>query len=176
MAVFCSSYQVLSSQTMKSDCLILKWKCIVLHKRFFEKSSRLKFFWEKVSLKIPRSSSAMECDFPKLHVDKQQSYKTAPPHKCLLEFFQNCKTITSGRLRGAARSVVDMSPIVTIYTRSKVFLIEVFLFRIFPHLDWIGRDTECIFIFSPNATKYGPEKLKIWTLFTQCWCNTAEVS
>ena len=35
----------------------------------------------------------------------------------------------------------------------------VFLARIFPHSDKI---------FSLNAGKYGPEKLSIWTLFTQC--------
>ena len=33
-----------------------------------------------------------------------------------------------------------------------------FLARIFPHLDWIRRDTLCLFIFSPNAGKYGPKK------------------
>ena len=34
---------------------------------------------------------------------------------------------------------------------------ELFLVRIFPHLDWIRRDTEYLFVFSPNARKYGPE-------------------
>ena len=34
--------------------------------------------------------------------------------------------------------------------------------RIFPHLDWIGRDT----VFSPNMEKHGPEKLLIWTILT----------
>ena len=35
---------------------------------------------------------------------------------------------------------------------------EFFLVRIFPHSDWIWRDTEYLSIFSPNAEKYGPEK------------------
>ena len=35
---------------------------------------------------------------------------------------------------------------------------EFFLVRIFPHSDWIRRDTPCLFVFSPNARKYGPEK------------------
>ena len=33
-----------------------------------------------------------------------------------------------------------------------------FLVRIFPHLDWIRRDTPYLSVFSPNAGKYGPEK------------------
>ena len=42
----------------------------------------------------------------------------------------------------------------------------VFLVRIFPHLNWIWRDTLYLFVFSPNAGKYGPEKLRIQALFT----------
>ena len=42
----------------------------------------------------------------------------------------------------------------------------VFLVRIFPHLNWIWRDTPYLFVFSPNAEKYGPEKLRIQALFT----------
>ena len=34
----------------------------------------------------------------------------------------------------------------------------VFLVRIFPHSDWIRRDTEYLSVFSPNAGKYRPEK------------------
>ena len=44
---------------------------------------------------------------------------------------------------------------------------ELFLVRIFPHSDWIRRYTPYLSVFSPNAEKYGPEKLCIWTLFTQ---------
>ena len=44
----------------------------------------------------------------------------------------------------------------------------VFLVRIFQQSDWIRRDTPYLFVFSPNAGKYGPEKLQIPPLFTQC--------
>ena len=37
-----------------------------------------------------------------------------------------------------------------------------------PHSDCIRRDMEYLSVFSPNAGKYGPEKLRIWTVFTQC--------
>ena len=50
----------------------------------------------------------------------------------------------------------------------KVPVFEDFLVCVFPHLDWIRRDTEYLPVFSPNAEKYGPEKLQIPTLFTQC--------
>ena len=33
-----------------------------------------------------------------------------------------------------------------------------FLVRIFPHSDWIRRDTSHFSVFSPNAGRYGPEK------------------
>ena len=36
---------------------------------------------------------------------------------------------------------------------------EFFLVHIFPHSDWIQRDTEHLSIFSPNARKYGPENV-----------------
>ena len=45
----------------------------------------------------------------------------------------------------------------------------VFLVFIFPHSDWIRRDTKYLSIFSPNKGKHGPEKLWIWTLFTRWW-------
>ena len=43
----------------------------------------------------------------------------------------------------------------------------IFLLRIFLHSDWIQSDTEYLSVFSPNTGKYGPEKLRIRTLFTQ---------
>ena len=49
----------------------------------------------------------------------------------------------------------------------EVSVFGVLLVRNFPHLDWIRRDTEYLFVFSPNAENYGQEKLRIWTLFTQ---------
>ena len=50
----------------------------------------------------------------------------------------------------------------------KVSVFGVFLVRIFPHLDWIRRDTPYLSVFSPYAGLYGREKLWIRTLFTQC--------
>ena len=55
-----------------------------------------------------------------------------------------------------------------IFTAWKMSVFVVFLVRIFPYLDWIRRDTDYLSIFSPNAWKYGPEKLRIRTLFTRC--------
>ena len=45
---------------------------------------------------------------------------------------------------------------------------RVFLVRIFPNSNWIGRFIGLISVFSPNAGKHGLEKLLIQTLFTQC--------
>ena len=52
-------------------------------------------------------------------------------------------------------------------TEWKVSVFGDFLVGIFPHLDWIRRDTPYLSVFSPNAGKYGPEKLWIQTFFTQ---------
>ena len=52
-------------------------------------------------------------------------------------------------------------------TAWKVSVFGVFLVCIFPHSDWIRRDVFWS-VFSPNAGKYGPEKLRIRTLFTHC--------
>ena len=46
--------------------------------------------------------------------------------------------------------------------------IQIFLVRIFPHSDWIRTDTRYLSVFSLNTGTYGPEKLQIWTFFTQC--------
>ena len=53
---------------------------------------------------------------------------------------------------------------------------SVFLVRIFPNSDTVQRDTEYLYVFSPNAGKHGQEKLRIRSLFMQCYLsNTAEV-
>ena len=44
----------------------------------------------------------------------------------------------------------------------KVSLFWVFLVRIFPHLDWIRRDTLYLSVFSSNEGKYGPENTDIF--------------
>ena len=43
----------------------------------------------------------------------------------------------------------------------------VLLTHIFPHSDWIRKDTEYLSVFSLNTRKYGPEKLRIRTLSAQ---------
>ena len=48
-----------------------------------------------------------------------------------------------------------------------MFVFGVFLVHIFPHLEWIHRDTKYLSVFSPNAEKYGVKWLRIRTLFTQ---------
>ena len=61
-----------------------------------------------------------------------------------------------------ARVPVDMNSdhmvSLLIGTAWKASRYGVFLVRIFPHSDWIWRDTEHLSVFSPNAGKYGPEK------------------
>ena len=56
-------------------------------------------------------------------------------------------------------------------TAWKMSVFGVFLGCIFPPSDWIRRDSfynPYLSICSSNAWKYGPEKLGISTLFTQC--------
>ena len=51
----------------------------------------------------------------------------------------------------------------------RVISVRTLLVRIFPHSDWIRRDTEYLSVFNLNAGEYGPQKLWTRTLFTQCW-------
>ena len=52
-------------------------------------------------------------------------------------------------------------------TALKVSLFGIFLVHIFPHSEWIRRDTSYLHAFSLNAGKYRPEKLRKRTPFTQ---------
>ena len=61
-----------------------------------------------------------------------------------------------------------------VFTAWKVSVFGVFLVYIFPHFDWIWRDTLYLSVFSPNAGKYGPERPWIWILFTQ-WFPIAKM-
>ena len=51
-------------------------------------------------------------------------------------------------------------------TTWKVSVFIVSFAHVFPHSDWIRRDTPYFSIFSSNAGKYRPEKLQTQTLFT----------
>ena len=53
-------------------------------------------------------------------------------------------------------------------TAWKVSVFGVFLVCTFPYLDSIRGDTPCFSVFCPNVGKYGPKKLRIPELFTQC--------
>ena len=52
-------------------------------------------------------------------------------------------------------------------TAWKLSLFEVFPVRIFPYSDWIPKDTPYLSVFSPNAGKCRPEKLRIRILYSQ---------
>ena len=52
------------------------------------------------------------------------------------------------------------------FTTWKVSVFGVFLVLNFPHSNWIWRDTPYLSVFCLNTGKYGPEKLRIRTLFT----------
>ena len=49
----------------------------------------------------------------------------------------------------------------------KVAVFGDFLVLIFPHLDWIRKDSPYLSVFNPNARNYGPKKHRIRTVFTQ---------
>ena len=53
------------------------------------------------------------------------------------------------------------------FTAWKVSVFGVFLVRIFPHSDWMRRDTEYLSVFIPIAGKYGTEKLRKRSHFKQ---------
>ena len=60
-----------------------------------------------------------------------------------------------------------MQPFESWTTAWKLSKYGVFLVHIFPHLDWIWRFNPYSSAFISNAGKCRPEKLRIWTIFTQ---------
>ena len=54
-------------------------------------------------------------------------------------------------------SFIIHSLFIQLYCVKSVRNTELFLARIFPHSDWIRRDTKYVSVFSPNAGKYGPD-------------------
>ena len=58
------------------------------------------------------------------------------------------------------------------FTAWKVSVFGDFMGLIFPHLDWILKDTPYPFVFSAYEGKYGPGILRIRTLFTQWFCKS----
>ena len=60
---------------------------------------------------------------------------------------------------------------VNLIIAQRVYMFRDILVRIFPHSDWIRRDTEYLSVFSPNVGKHGPEYLQKWTLFTLLICT-----
>ena len=76
-----------------------------------------------------------------------------------------CQTEWTGR----EQTVQLLLTLYVVVNTWKVSVFGVCLVRIFPHSDWIRRDTLYFFVFSRNAGKYGPEKLQIRTVFTQCF-------
>ena len=72
--------------------------------------------------------------------------KSSFPGKVLKKFW----SCLEGVWKKSWRSLEDV-------TAWKVSVFGVVLVPIFPHLDWIRRDTEYLFVFNLNAGKYGPE-------------------
>ena len=59
-------------------------------------------------------------------------------------------------------SLFKEAPVKVLYnTAWKVFMLGVFLVRIFAHSDWIRRNTPYLSVSSPNVGNHGPEKLLI---------------
>ena len=75
--------------------------------------------------------------------------------KVLLKFLQNSHENTCARVYFLVMNH-DHSPMSSL--REKYPNTVFFLVRIFPHSDWIQRDTSYLSIFSPNAGKYRPGK------------------
>ena len=59
-----------------------------------------------------------------------------------------------------------------VHTAQKVSVFGDFLVCVFPHSDWIRRDTLHLPVFSPNTGKYVPEKHRIRIFFSKCQANS----
>ena len=76
----------------------------------------------------------------------------------LISSIQKCKFLTFIKKQATQHCV-------------KSIFIRIFVVHVFPHSDRVWKDTEYLSVFSPNAQKQGPEKLRKQTLFTRCNCS-----
>ena len=60
------------------------------------------------------------------------------------------------------------------HSKTAITLLTLRPLYIFPHSDWIRRDTPYLSVFCTNVEKYGPEQLRIRSLFTQ-WMFTIKI-
>ena len=80
-----------------------------------------------------------------------------PCYKWKISCFVNQKPDKQSLLSSNSRSNIAL--------REKCPNTELILVGIVPHSDWIRRDTPCLFVFSPNAGKYGPELIPYFGTF-----------
>ena len=77
--------------------------------------------------------------------------------------FQICISVPLRKNRNNKKKYFNVT-----VTAWKVSIFGVFLVHDLPHSHWMRRDTSYLSVFTLNAGKEGPEKLRIWKLFTQC--------
>ena len=95
-----------------------------------------------------------------------KEYKTENTLKCLKtsKYYSTKNHASLANMNKSARTIELFA--------WKVSVFGVSLVRIFSHLDWIQRYAAYLSVFSPNAGKYGPENLRVRTLFTQWFIFT----
>ena len=85
---------------------------------------------------------------------KMKNYEVAPRKS----FLQNFLKIPSGNPTNPNGLICVVYQMTGLYiTAWKVSVLGVILARIFPHSNWIRRDTVYLSVFSSNAGKCGPE-------------------
>ena len=106
----------------------------------------------------------------KIRLIKINENKWWRPRKFIIPLsFSDSLEFQERRFCNPGNNILELySVLVKVSPREMCLNTEFFLVRIFPNSDWIRRDTSYLSLFSTNAGKYGPEKLRIWTLFTQC--------
>ena len=147
------------------EVLHTKLEGVILHYVYVSKESLLNFTGVVYSLLLKVSCFAW--------LEKKKVYKNLFPQ--ILYGFSNTLSVSAILFYSVyAITRASASLRFAFYTVWKVSLFGVFLVRIFLDSDWIRRDTEYVSVFSPNAGKWGPEKIRIQT-FLRC-VNATPVS
>ena len=148
-------------KTMRKLCLSTKFRYQEIRWNYgiFRSEYYFKYWWSIRRVKKFEKLLPMLADVFVYFVE-QCKFKTR-------NFTRNCPILSPEILKlGENIGNTELKNLVN--TEWKVSAFGVFLVRIFLYSDWIRRDTLYLSVFSPNARKYGPEKLLIQTLFTQC--------
>ena len=127
-----------------SSCIhgtVVLWSSVLQSWNLMLRNSRTEVFFEKLFLKVSQYSQKNTC--------------------VVVSFYWSCRSDMfkfNNKNTRTTSLTTSLAGFLILVTAWKVSVFRVSLVCIFPHLDWIRRDSPYLCVFSPNAGKFRPEK------------------